>query len=135
MNRQAMVIGLGQFGTSIARTLSERGVEVLAVDVRDERVRLASAFVAEAAAFDATDTEALARTSPERRDVCVCAIGDDSPLACQLPRHAQRNWMMKHRSCAKAVIEHGDFVAARDHFHRRLRAQERVPAHGSAVLD
>ena len=73
-----MVIGLGQFGTSLARTLSERGVEVLAVDVREERVRLASAFVAEAAAFDATDTEALARTSPERRDVCVCAIGDDS---------------------------------------------------------
>jgi trk system potassium uptake protein TrkA len=78
MNRQAIVIGLGQFGTSIARTLAERGVEVLAIDVREERVRLASAFAAEAAAFDATDTEALARTSPERRDVCVCAIGDDS---------------------------------------------------------
>lgn len=78
MNRQAIVIGLGQFGMSIARTLAERGVEVLAIDVREERVRLASAFAAEAAAFDATDTEALARTSPERRDVCVCAIGDES---------------------------------------------------------
>lgn len=78
MNRQAIVIGLGQFGTSIARTLAERGVEVLAVDIREERVRLAATFAAEAAAFDATDTDALARTSPERRDVCVCAIGDES---------------------------------------------------------
>ncbi|MCA9727151.1 MAG: TrkA family potassium uptake protein [Candidatus Eisenbacteria bacterium] len=78
MKRQAIVIGLGQFGTSVARALTERGVEVLAVDVREERVRVAAAFAAEAASFDATDTEALARTSPERREVCICAIGDES---------------------------------------------------------
>ncbi|MCA9774356.1 MAG: TrkA family potassium uptake protein, partial [Myxococcales bacterium] len=58
--------------------LTERGVEVLAVDVREERVRVAAPFAAEAASFDATDTEALARTSPERREVCICAIGDES---------------------------------------------------------
>jgi trk system potassium uptake protein TrkA len=78
MKRQAIVIGMGQFGTSVARALTERGVEVLAVDIREERVRLAAGFAAEAASFDATDTEALARTSPERREVCVCAIGDES---------------------------------------------------------
>jgi trk system potassium uptake protein TrkA len=78
MNRQAIVIGLGQFGMSVARALAERGVEVFAVDIREERVRLASAFSAEAACFDTTDTEALARTSPERRDVCLCAIGDEA---------------------------------------------------------
>ena len=78
MKRQAIVIGMGQFGTSVARALTERGVEVLAVDIREERVRLAAGFAAEAASFDATDAEALARTSPERREVCVCAIGDES---------------------------------------------------------
>lgn len=78
MNRQAIIIGLGQFGMSVARALAQRDVEVLAVDISEERVNAAAEFVAEAACFDATDEAALARTSPERRDVCVCAIGDEA---------------------------------------------------------
>jgi len=81
MKRQALVIGLGQFGMSVARALAARQVEVLAVDVSEDRVRTASAFVTEAACFDATDEGALGRTSPERRDVCLCAIGDEAKEA------------------------------------------------------
>lgn len=81
MKQQAIVIGLGQFGMSVAHALADRRVEVLAIDLREERVRAASAFVTEAACFDATDTEALARTSPESRDVCLCAIGDEAKEA------------------------------------------------------
>lgn len=78
MQRQAIVIGLGQFGMSVARALAERDVEVLAIDLLEERVRAAAAHVAEAARLDATDTEALRQTSPDRRDICLCAIGDDA---------------------------------------------------------
>ncbi|MBA3974968.1 MAG: TrkA family potassium uptake protein [Candidatus Solibacter sp.] len=78
MQRQALIIGLGQFGMSVAAALSERGVEVLAVDNREERVRASAAFAAESICLDATDTDALARTSPENRDFCVCAIGDEA---------------------------------------------------------
>lgn len=78
MGKQAMVIGLGQFGMATARALSARGVEVMAVDRREERVRMVASSVAEAACFDATDEEALAAACPERRDVCVCAIGDEA---------------------------------------------------------
>ncbi|MEZ4449822.1 MAG: TrkA family potassium uptake protein [Nannocystaceae bacterium] len=81
IQRQAIIIGLGQFGMSVAQALAARGVEVLAVDVREERVRAASPHVAEAACFDATDTDLLARTTPERRDVCLCAIGDEAKEA------------------------------------------------------
>jgi trk system potassium uptake protein TrkA len=81
MAKQAIVIGLGQFGMAVARALADRGVEVLAVDTREDRVRAAGLFCSEAAAFDATDTEALARTWPNRRDVCICAIGDESKEA------------------------------------------------------
>jgi len=81
VKRQALIIGLGQFGMSVARALVSRQVEVLAVDVSEERVRMASAFVTEAACLDATDEQALARTSPERRDVCLCAIGEYSKEA------------------------------------------------------
>lgn len=66
---------------AVARALALRQVEVLAVDASEDRVRAASAFVTEAACFDATDESALARTSPERRDVCLCAIGDEAKEA------------------------------------------------------
>lgn len=81
MNKQVMVVGLGQFGMSLARALEGRGVEVLAVDLDKQRVRSAAQFATEALCFDATDEEALAQTSPERRDACVCAIGDDATEA------------------------------------------------------
>ena len=81
MQRQALVIGLGQFGMSVARALVQRHVEVLAIDIKEDRVRAASAFVTDAACFDAMDETALARTSPERRDVCLCAIGDEAKEA------------------------------------------------------
>jgi trk system potassium uptake protein len=78
MKKQAIVIGLGYFGTSLARALTERDVEVLAVDRRADRVQEAAGFVTEAVRFDTTDEAALAQTAPERRDICVCAIGDES---------------------------------------------------------
>lgn len=81
MQQQAIVIGLGQFGMSLSKSLTDRGVEVLAVDIREERVRAASSFAAESACFDATDADALGRTSPEKRDVCICAIGDEAKEA------------------------------------------------------
>ncbi|MEZ6038173.1 MAG: TrkA family potassium uptake protein [Planctomycetota bacterium] len=80
-NQQAIVIGLGQFGTSVAKALAERDVEVLAVDSSEERVQSIAEFVAEAMCFDATDLDALQRTSPGQRDVCLCAIGDEAKEA------------------------------------------------------
>jgi trk system potassium uptake protein len=81
VNKQAVVIGLGQFGMSLSRALSERGMEVMAIDLNEERVRAASSFVASAVAFDATDEAALGRTAPERRDLSVCAMGDEAKEA------------------------------------------------------
>lgn len=78
MNKQAMVLGLGQFGMAVARSLSARGVEVLAVDAEPERVEQAAQFVAVARCFDATDERELTSTAPKRRDVAVCAMGDES---------------------------------------------------------
>jgi len=76
--QQAIVIGLGQFGFALARALAERKVEVLAIDLLEERVQAVAPFVSEAACLDATETESLARIAPERRDFCICAIGDNA---------------------------------------------------------
>lgn len=78
MRKQALIIGLGQFGLSLARALADRGVEVLAVDRRQEPVEAAAAFVAEAVALDAADETALAGLAPAQVTTCVCAIGDES---------------------------------------------------------
>jgi trk system potassium uptake protein len=75
---QALIIGLGQFGMALARTLTELGAEVLAVDYNQHLVQVASAFATEAACFDASDEDALARADPARRDLCVCAIGNEA---------------------------------------------------------
>lgn len=78
MAQQILIIGLGQFGMSLARTLSEKGAEVLAVDVKKSLVEEAAAFVTEAVIANAADETELARLEPGRRDSAVCAIGDDS---------------------------------------------------------
>jgi trk system potassium uptake protein TrkA len=78
MTKQALVVGLGRFGMSLARSLADRGVEVLAVDADPKRVEDAAEVVAESAVFDATDEDELARAQPAARDLCVCAIGDES---------------------------------------------------------
>lgn len=75
---QALIIGLGQFGMALARTLSEQGVEVLAVDANEQLVQAAAQFVTEAACFDASDEDSLARADPSHRDLCVCAIGNEA---------------------------------------------------------
>lgn len=81
MSQQMLIIGLGHFGMSLARTLSEKGAEVLGVDINKNLVTEASGFVTAAMRLDATDETELARLEPGKRDVSVCAIGDDSKEA------------------------------------------------------
>lgn len=76
--QQALVIGLGQFGMSLARSLERHGTEVVAVDSRADRVQIAATFATEAVAMDARDEAELARLRPGTRDLCVCAIGDEN---------------------------------------------------------
>jgi trk system potassium uptake protein TrkA len=78
MSQQIMIVGLGQFGMSLARALSEKGAEVLAVDSRENLVEEALTFVTEAVVIDATDEMELARLEPGKRDAAVCAIGNES---------------------------------------------------------
>lgn len=72
--KQALVIGLGQFGMSLARSLSELRVEVLAVDRNPALLTRSAEFAAESASFDATDEAALASAAPGKRDFCIVAM-------------------------------------------------------------
>jgi trk system potassium uptake protein TrkA len=76
--KQALVFGVGIFGMSLARELSARGVEVICLDKNPDRIQVASDFASEALVLDATERDEIGDLHPEMRDLCVCAIGEDS---------------------------------------------------------
>lgn len=79
MALQILIIGLGQFGMSLAKTLSDKGAEVMGVDINKDLVNLASAFLDDAICLDATDEISLSKLCPKERDIVICAIGSKEP--------------------------------------------------------
>lgn len=75
-SRQFVVLGLGRFGSSVARTLYQMGFEVLGIDTDEERVQDISDEITHAVQADCTDDEALASLGIRNFDVGVVAIGD-----------------------------------------------------------
>lgn len=73
--RQFAVIGLGRFGSSVAKTLSEKGHEVLGIDVDEEKIQDLSELVTQVVCIDATDEKALRAVGIENVDVAVVSIG------------------------------------------------------------
>jgi voltage-gated potassium channel Kch len=75
--KQVAVIGLGRFGSSVARTLAESGCEVLAVDVDEARVKAIADYVTDAVRANALDEEALRSLGLRNFEVVVVAIGHE----------------------------------------------------------
>ena len=73
--KQFAVLGLGRFGRSIARTLSENGAEVLAVDNDMELVQDISEYVTHAVMADITDETDLRNLGLGNFDVVIIATG------------------------------------------------------------
>ena len=71
------VIGLGRFGDQLSRTLSEQGMEVLAID-RDEAI-IASVRdkVTQAVCMNVDSEESLRAVGIEDMDTVVVSMGED----------------------------------------------------------
>ena len=79
-----VVIGLGRFGTEVARRLCELGCEVLAVDQNSDLVQQISDNVTQAVVADARDKGVLQALGVSDFDCAIVAIGGsfgDSVLA------------------------------------------------------
>ena len=74
--RQFAVIGLGRFGQSVARTLSEKGKEVIGVDSNEQIVQEISEAISQAVCVDARDEKALKALGIQNVDVAIVAIGE-----------------------------------------------------------
>ena len=76
-NKQFVVIGLGRFGYSIAKTLHSLDYDVLAIDRSEDIVQQISDEVTHAVQLDATDENALKSLGVRNFDVAIVAIGED----------------------------------------------------------
>ena len=75
--KQYAVIGLGRFGTSVAKCLTVMGYEVLAIDEDQERIQEVVNSVTHAIQADATDENALKALGIRNFDVVIVSIGHD----------------------------------------------------------
>ncbi len=75
--REFIVIGLGRFGTSLAKTLTDDGHDVLAVDADFQRVQALSIDLPNVVQIDATNEDALREIGADHFDTAIVCIGSD----------------------------------------------------------
>lgn len=83
-DREFAVIGLGRFGSSVARFLYERGFRVMGIDVDREVVQQYADELTHTVALDATDEAALSALDLDSFDTVVVSMAEhfeDSVLA------------------------------------------------------
>lgn len=75
--KQIIVIGCGRFGTSVAKTLTKLGHDVMAIDQNPDIIKDISEYVAHAVQMDALDEASFRTLGIRNFDVAVVAIGSD----------------------------------------------------------
>jgi trk system potassium uptake protein TrkA len=115
---QIAVLGMGRFGSALARSLAGQDHEVLAIDQQQVEIQHIAPDVAKAAMADITDERALRELSVDKMDVAVVATGvlDASVLATmnlqalEVPRiyakaSSERHATILRRVGARRVVE------------------------------
>ncbi len=74
--RQFAVLGLGRFGSALARQLYALGKEVLAVDTDEQKVDDIAEYVTHAMAVDCLDEPAVRQIGLENFDVVIVGVGE-----------------------------------------------------------
>ncbi len=77
MKKEFAVIGLGRFGGSICKTLSDQGMEVLAIDIDEEKVNEYANVASHAVVGDSMDEAVLKSLGIRNFDHVIVAIGDN----------------------------------------------------------
>ena len=97
MKKQCIVIGLGIYGMSVAKKLSEEGMEVLAIDKEMKKVERASNFATKALCIDITNIDAFNGVPISDFDIGVVGIGEDvsvSIIACLALKESGVNYVI-----------------------------------------
>lgn len=85
MKKQCVIVGLGKYGMSIAKKLSDSKVEILAIDNDIKVVERVSNYVTKAICIDVTSEEAWSKLPLKDFDVGIVGFGENvtaSILSC-----------------------------------------------------
>jgi trk system potassium uptake protein TrkA len=74
--KQAVVIGLGRFGSSVAQTLERQGHQVLGIDIDEKRVAAMSRILTQAVTASEVTDEVLSALGVKECDVGVVGMAD-----------------------------------------------------------
>jgi trk system potassium uptake protein TrkA len=85
--KRVVVIGLGIFGSQLARQLYESGMDVIAVDKNRDVVQKIKDFSTKAVLADASDKEVLENIGIAADDVVVISFGEDLSASTLLTLH------------------------------------------------
>ena len=143
-----IVIGLGRFGSALARQLCRLGAEVLAIDVRSDLVQQIANDVTHAVVGDAQDKEVQRALGARNFDCAIIAIGDDLAasvlttmnlkelevpyVVCKAHDETHRR-VLEKLGVDRVVIpekEHGERLARSLHSHNVLEYIELSEAYG-----
>ncbi len=75
--RSYIVVGMGRFGSEVARQLHLQRCEVIAMDINADLIQQISPYVTHAVSGDAQDKEVLRALGVKDMDCAIIAIGDD----------------------------------------------------------
>lgn len=75
--KSVLLIGVGTFGTLIAKELYELGHEVMAIDRHENNINEIMPYVTNAQIGDSTSKTFLSSLGINHYDVCIVTIGDD----------------------------------------------------------
>lgn len=75
--KKIAILGLGAFGQSLSRSLTELGAEVIAIDRDISRVEEIQDYVSVAVRLDSTDQNALMAQGIHEVDIAIVCIGED----------------------------------------------------------
>ena len=103
-----IVIGLGRFGTAVARELYAVGKDVLAMDVKSENVQNIADYVTHAVTGDGRDPAVLQAIGIQDYDCAVVTVGDD------VGSSALITMRLKEAGVPKVICK------AQSHVHQRL---------------
>ena len=106
IKEQILIIGLGQFGMALTKTLFEKGYEVIAVDIDKKLVNEASNYATDAICLDAIDEISLSKLSPKNRDLIICSIGSREPSILTVA-------LLKQMGCDNIVARASEAIHAR----------------------
>lgn len=109
--KQFLIVGLGTFGMSLAKALTNKKAQILALDINKEKVDDATSMGINAVVADSTEEKILRKLGMSDFDVAIVAIGENIEASI-LTTLLLKDLGIKH-IIVKSMNEHHSRIAAK----------------------